>query len=206
MKKIYSITLLISVILFSCERNNINSIEDECYFKGIFGTNLVLVNHGDGIYFSNNSTYVIRDNSFTYGCFIELCNFEGVDIPRLKVEFRNQIELNGQYSNEKINAIFPSLFEVGKYRFVTTHDELNEIGISIEYRDINGNVWNSISTKNEFANFEIIESEIVNSDYYCNSEYIKCIKGKFSCVLFNPDYTEKISVENIEFQYLLFSE
>ena len=208
MNRIYSTTLFISIILFSCEKDEIHRIEDECFFKGKFGESEIYINHGNGVYFANGDVYVYRENSFTYGAFAELENFNGIDIPRLRVEFVNHIEFNGQYSEGKISSIFPSLFESGKYRFITNYNEFGEIdesGIRIEYLDKNGNNWSSVSNENYLSDFEIISSKIVETEQY-DYTYVKKVNGIFSCFLFDSDYTKSIYVEDVEFEYLFFYE
>jgi hypothetical protein len=207
MNRAYITILFASAILFSCEKNEVDKIEDGCFFKGKFEESEIYISYGNGVYFANGDTYVHHDNSFTYGAFAQLENFNGIFIPRLKVEFVNHVEIKGPYSEEKLFSIFPSLFGTGKYQYVTNYNELGEIdesGIRIEYLDMNGKNWHSVSNENFFSDFEIVSSEI-DTEYY-SYRYVKKVNGKFSCFLFDSNYTKRIYVEDIEFEYLYFYE
>ena len=206
MKKKYLLFLLIGILHISCHKNNIEQpIENECYFSGNFGEDQISVHHGNGIYFANGIINSHYDTYFTFGENAKLANPNGIKIPYLKVEFGNLTKLSGQYSQNKIDSVFPFLFVEKEYNFTILNDTSIECSVYIEYQDKNGKIWNSLGKQDNLSTFKINTSNLVNSTYY-SYKCVEKVEGIFSCILYDVNYKESIRVENIKFNYLYFSD
>lgn len=177
---------LFSILLMACKKDSGSSDADYYFVGQLDGADLkfeITDSSSDEMIISNSSSLNPPICTYSYGCDIGTGPGTATE-KSISVSFQQIFQ--GDCGDQL--TVFPSLFPKGDY--VVGEDSGN---VLITYFDGTDN-WTSYGVLQTGANFEITESEVVESPFGSSQK----IHGKCSCILYNISGESK-KLEDVSF-------